>query len=246
MQRDGLVFGTSGQRPNKWTVNQSRWLADQLRQNHYLKSVPTRPVLYFEYHSAIVCFAIPANRNISNWLLGKPGAVLELSRLWAPDGHRPNLLTEALAGAVTALRQQHPQCEALISYADPNAGHGGGVYRAASWVPLGRIDECRDFRAPEGGRSVGRRSFHSGSNSLRESEIISRGYVKIQGERKFRFARGLTRAARRAIAIKAATMVNDSEARTHVVSHTATVTSARPAVVIQCSRRAVHELPPSE
>jgi hypothetical protein len=160
--------------PNKWTGNKSRWLADQLRRNHYLRSVPTRPVLYFEYDSAIVCFAVPANRNISTWLLGKPNAVLELARLWAPDGHRSNLLTEALAAAIASLRKRRPDCEALISYADPAAGHSGGVYRAASWVALGQVDDCRAFRDRATGRVATRRSFHSGPKSL--SHFRDRGF----------------------------------------------------------------------
>jgi hypothetical protein len=186
----------------QWTRDRGRVLKDKIRVNHYLRSVPSRPVEVFEYESAILVFAIPANRHLSQWLLGKPNAVLELSRMWAPDGHAPNLLTRALAQAIRMLRQKHPQCEALISYADPNNGHHGGVYRAACWVPLGCADETRYYSAPDG-TPVSRRRFHSGSKG-RDSKaaIAAAGYIEERRPSKLRFAKGLTPTARQLIAKK--------------------------------------------
>jgi len=126
-----------------------------------------------------------------------------LARLVAPDGHRPNLLTEAISASVRWLREREPTCEAIISYADSAAGHHGGVYRAASWVPLAASPGKQSFRCMHTGRAVGRRSFHSnGKAQLRECEIIALGYEKTNGV-KHRYARGLTHSARRAIAEKA-------------------------------------------
>lgn len=182
-----------------WTVTQSRVLADTIRKRHYLRSTPTRPVGYFEHDGAVICFAVPSSPTISPWLLGKPNAVVELSRMWAPDGHRPNLLTEAIAEAARWLRKHHPGYEAIISYSDPNVGHEGGVYRAASFVDLGQSDEPRYYRDKHG-VTVSRRKFHSGRQQHSEAEIAARGYMRTNGEGKWRFARGLTRAARLHIA----------------------------------------------
>jgi hypothetical protein len=175
LARAGLVYRVSG-RPTRWTANRDRHLADQLRCRHYLRSVPTRPVMYFGHDGAVVCFAVPANPQISRHLLGKPNAVAELARLYAPDGHAPNLLTETLSLALAELRRRHPGYEAVVSYADPEAGHSGGVYRAASWIALGQSDEHR----PNGRHRKARQ----------EPDRIG----------KLRFARGLTRSARRLIA----------------------------------------------
>jgi hypothetical protein len=135
--------------------------ADRVRQNHYAGSVPSGKSFYFEYEDALVVYSIPANR-IAQGLLGKPNAVLELARLWAPDGHRPNLLTEAISASVRWVREREPTCEAVISYADSAAvaaGHDGGVYRAASWAPLAASPGNQSFRNTRTGRLVGRRSF---------------------------------------------------------------------------------------
>jgi hypothetical protein len=113
----GLVFRAW----RKWTRDKRRALADRVRQNHYAGNVPSGKSFYFEYEDAIVVYSIPANR-ISQGLLGKPNAVLELARLWAPDGHRPNLLTEAISASARWVREREPTCEAVISYADSAAG----------------------------------------------------------------------------------------------------------------------------
>ena len=104
-----------------------------ITRNHYTASVPSGKSHYFAYGAALVVYSIPANKNIGQFLLGYTGEVWELTRLWAPDGHEPNLLTRAIKFTVRSLRIVEPGIEALVSYADPNAGHTGGVYRAASW-----------------------------------------------------------------------------------------------------------------
>jgi hypothetical protein len=170
----GLVFRAS----RRWTRDKCRVLADTLRQKHYLRSVPTRPLHYFEHDGAVVCFAVPANKNFSQWLLGKPNAVAELSRAWAPDGHRPNLMTETLSRAIKSLRQAMPGYEAVVSFADANVGHRGGLYRAAGWVDLGAGKETRYYRKING-IPVARRNV---TDAAEESALP-----------KLRFVRGLTR-----------------------------------------------------
>lgn len=173
-----------------------------IKAHHYTHSVPSGKSLYVTYGEAIVVFSIPANYNISAWLLGRRNAVWELSRLWAPDGHEPNLLTRAISHGLSVLQAAQPECEAVVSYADPNVGHHGGVYRAASWTFLGQCEETRAYRSPDGG-IVSRRAFHSGKKSLRKAEILALGYVQLKLPGKFRFAKGLTRKARKAISKKA-------------------------------------------
>jgi len=190
----GLAFRVG----RRWTTERKRVLADTIRNGHYLRSVPTRPVHWFEHDGAVVVFGVPANRNFSQWLLGKPNAVAELARLWAPDGHRPNLLTEALSAAIASLRKAAPGYEALVSYADPNMGHEGHVYRAASWTALGAADESRWYH--RNGTPIARRRLRG----LRKADLGAHGIVEEARPAKLRFVRGLTRAARRIIAERAA------------------------------------------
>lgn len=176
--------------------NEARQAAiETIRTNHYTHSVPSGKSYYVRFGDALVVWSIPANRNIAKFILGWPGKVWELSRLWAPDGHAANLLTQAISGAVAVIKRlERP--DALVSYADPNAGHRGGVYRAASWTYHGKSEEVRTYRAPDG-QTVARRAFHSGSKGMRKAEIESLGYVEVKLPGKERFVRYLSKAAKK-------------------------------------------------
>jgi len=172
-----------------------------IKANHYTRSVPSGKSHYVLFQDAVIVFSIPANKNISTWLLNKPNAVWELARLWAPDGHAPNLLTQSISAAASVLEQIEPDVEALVSYADPNVGHSGGVYRAASWVFLGQCEENRAYR-DSSGNIFSRRAFHSGKKSLTKAEILAKGFIQLKLPGKIRFAKGLTRTARKQIEAK--------------------------------------------
>jgi len=173
--------------------------ADTIRRNHYTRSVPSGKSHDVQFGDAIVVWSIPANKNIARFVLGWDGNVWELSRLWAPDGHERNLLTQAISAAVKVIvRLEKP--DALVSYADPNAGHKGGVYRAASWVYHGKSEEVRTYRAPDG-TTVARRAFHSGRKGLRKAEIEALGYREEKLPGKERFVRPMSKRAARVIRV---------------------------------------------
>jgi len=179
-------------------LDERKRAARTIIENHYTKSVPSGKSHYLGFADAIVVWSIPANKNIAKFLLGWSGNVWELSRLWAPDGHAPNILTMAISAAVKTIKAiERP--DALVSYADPSAGHHGGVYRAASWMYHGQSEEVRAYRGPDG-EVMARRSFHSGSRGMKKSEIEARGYVQLKLPGKERFVRPLSKRAKRAVA----------------------------------------------
>ena len=146
-----------------------------IERNHYSRSVPAGKSHYFDHGDAIVVFSIPANPYIAGWLLGyDPANVWELSRLWAPDGHEKNLLTQAIACSIVRLRAIE-EIDALISYADPNVGHHGGIYRAASWVYLGPVEEARYYRDTNG-TVIARRAFH---HAIAARAMLSRSLIYL-------------------------------------------------------------------
>lgn len=170
---------------------------ETIKANHYSHSIPSGKTFAFRFREAIILFSIPANRNIAKFLLGHPGNVWELTRLWAPDAHDPNLLTQAISYGIKQIKAAVPGLDALVSYADPNVGHEGGVYRAASWVYTGQSEEGRYYRSREG-QVVARRKFHSGKRALRKAEIEALGYRELKLPGKHRFAFPVSRAAKRA------------------------------------------------
>ena len=170
-----------------------------IKKHHYTHSIPSGKSYYFGFDGAIVVYSIPANPYVSQSLFSFDAVVWELTRLWAPDGHEPNLLTQAISKSVKIMCRMVDGLDALISYADPNVGHKGGVYRAASWVFVGQSSEGR-YYTNQDGQVVARRKFHSGSKSMKKSEIIALGYTELYLPGKYRFVRPLSRNAKREIA----------------------------------------------
>jgi hypothetical protein len=166
-----------------------------IETHHYTRSVPSGKSHYFYVRGVIVCFSIPANKNIGRFLLKRECVCWELARLWAKDGHSRNALTRAIAVAAVALKRVEPDVEVLVSFADPNAGHEGHVYRAASWVYAGRSEEVRAYL--KDGQTYPRRRFHSGDRCMTKAEIEARGYRQVSRIGKIRFAKGMTSSARR-------------------------------------------------
>jgi hypothetical protein len=164
--------------------------------HHYSRSAPSGKSHYVQFGPAYVVWSLPANNNLAKFILGEPGAVWELSRLWAPDGHEPNLLTQAISAATDVIRSlENP--DALVSYADPNAGHHGGVYRAASWIYHGRSEENRVYA--KGDQTIARRAFHSGKSFTKKAGILAMGYEERKLPGKERFVKPLTRKARKVL-----------------------------------------------
>jgi hypothetical protein len=169
-------------------------IADVIRSYHYSHTVPSGKSHYVEFDGAYVVWSIPANNNLAKFLLGEPGNVWELSRLWAPNGHPRNLLTQAISAAVGVI-QRLERPDLLVSYADPHQGHHGGIYRAASWLYHGKSDECRGWI--KDGQWFARRKFHSGKTFKTKPEIEAMGYTQHNLPGKERFVKPLSRKAKR-------------------------------------------------
>lgn len=71
------------------------------------------------------------------------GEVWELARLWIDDSIPRNAETWLIGASVKFIKRHHRHVCALVSYADPSAGHSGTIYRAANWVYDGMTDSGR-------------------------------------------------------------------------------------------------------
>lgn len=105
----------------------------------------------------LIVFALPPRE--SNKRYG--GAVWELARLWIDDAVPTNAETWLIAAATRWIKRQGG-VNVLLSYADPSAGHGGVIYRAAGWEADGRTDDERktprfDYADALTGRKYSRR-----------------------------------------------------------------------------------------
>ncbi len=105
----------------------------------------------------LIVFALPPRETSKRY----GAAVWELARLWIDDSVPANAETWLIAAATRWIKQRK-LVDVLVSYADPSAGHGGTIYRAANWIADGRTDDDRktprfDYACAETGKKYSRR-----------------------------------------------------------------------------------------
>lgn len=88
----------------------------------------------------VIVFALPPRETAKRY--GVP-LVWELARLFVIDGTPKNTESWFMARAVAWVKRNRPDVGALVSYADPSAGHAGTIYKAANWIADGRTDQER-------------------------------------------------------------------------------------------------------
>jgi hypothetical protein len=84
----------------------------------------------------VVLFGRGANNN-----LGKPYGleqteICELVRIGLTSHQAP--VSKIAATAIRFLRKQSPGLRLIVSYADPEQGHHGGIYQAGNWIYSGK------------------------------------------------------------------------------------------------------------
>ena len=70
--------------------------------------------------------------------------VLELTRLFIHDGYGSNIESYLIGQGFKWLKENQPHIKALISYADPQAGHVGTIYQATNWIYQGNNNRWND------------------------------------------------------------------------------------------------------
>lgn len=91
-----------------------------------------------------IIYTVPIGRDVAKSIspLVDASSVYELVRLWVADGYGRNIESYVLGKSFDWLKIHRPHIKALISYADPEAGHDGIVYRATNWLYQSAKDIC--------------------------------------------------------------------------------------------------------
>jgi len=124
-----------------------RQLSAMMTDFHYLHSMPP---------AAVACFGVFLDEVLVGGVVLTTGArhghrmlagsrsidVLTLARLYLVDDIPKNAESRVLGIVTREMRRRH--CvRALLSYADPAAGHAGTIYKAAGWTYMGRSEPTR-------------------------------------------------------------------------------------------------------
>jgi hypothetical protein len=129
----------------------------------------------------------------ANYRIGDPFGLTQ-NQCWelvrvALDAHTAPV-TQILSMTRKRLKVDRPDLEMLISYADPNHGHTGVIYRADNWVYLGRTAQGKAWRGEDGRIYHNRHISKTGERMQfgRMSKTVSRAFVtpiKLLGKHKY-------------------------------------------------------------
>jgi len=96
--------------------------------------------------AGVILFGIGAANatNGSKYGLAAKNEIAELARVALKPNHKAKV-SQCVAMAVRLLKKQSPKLRMLISFADPQQGHHGGIYQAGNWVYTGVSSGDRCF-----------------------------------------------------------------------------------------------------
>lgn len=129
---------------------------------HYSQTMPTGKLVKFGvWEAGTFIGTVLYGRGANNRAMEAFGldAVegCELVRVALRDHVTP--VSQIVAVALSALRRQSPGLRLVVSYADPDQGHHGGIYQAGNWLYLARSQAQRGLVI--GGREVHKRTADS-------------------------------------------------------------------------------------
>lgn len=133
---------------------------------HYSRTLPTAPyntVGVWE-GGRFIGIVLFSRGNCPS--IGKPFGleqteICELTRIALREHRTP--VTRIIRIALTFLARRSPGLRMVVSYADPNQNHHGGIYQGAGWLFLGQTPESEEFISPSGKRIHARKVSVSGT-----------------------------------------------------------------------------------
>lgn len=123
--------------------------------------------------------------------------VAELVRVALTDHDAP--VSQIVARAVSLLRSSNPGLRLLVSFADADQGHHGGIYQAMNWTYTGAM---RSWTLEVDGRRLHPRTANRRFGTCSADLLVERGVdaVRVDLPPKHRYALGLDRRMRRRLA----------------------------------------------
>lgn len=169
---------------------------------HYSKAVPAgKLVKYGVWENGKFIGSVIYGRGATP-NLGRPynlqqTEICELVRV-ALDRHQTPV-SQIVAETLRQLKLSNPGLRLVVSFADPNEGHIGGIYKAGNWIYTGKSEAAKFYKVH--GKIIHPRTAYSmGKNSLNwliENVDSNAESVVMLG--KFRYVYPLDKPMRRAI-----------------------------------------------
>ena len=151
---------------------------------HYSKTMPKSKIVKIgiwenEIYIGCIIYGVGANRSLVTRYGLQPEQGCELVRIALNKHSLP--VTKYMSISIRMIKKLCPGLRIIVSFADPEKGHHGGIYQGGNWVYTGRTVASDEY-IYRGKRWQGR-SFR---NSFKGME--NHPYVKIvKGSSKYRY-----------------------------------------------------------
>lgn len=169
---------------------------------HYSKAMPTGKLVKFgvwedgEFIGAVI-FGRGTNRHIgSEYELGQ-FEVCELVRVALNKHQTP--VSQIVAESLRMLKDSNEGLRLVISYADSEQGHSGGIYKAGNWIYVGAPISMPYF-VINGKKTHSRTAYVAGRNLQWYQNNVDPNAKKITPARKSKFVYPLDKQLRRRVA----------------------------------------------
>lgn len=166
---------------------------------HYSKALPVGKLVKIGVWEhgifvGVVLFAWGANKD-----LGKPYGLAmtqccELVRVALTKHMTP--VSRIVAIAIRMLRKQSPGIEMIVSFADPEEQHYGGIYQAGNWIYTGKTNAT--FEWVLNGKRLNKRSY-TGTVFGKARSKVPTGAIRREVAGKHRYVMPLTPEARQRV-----------------------------------------------
>jgi len=115
---------------------------------HYSRILPTGKIVKLGVWEdgkfiGVVLFSRGASPNLGTALELDQTQVCELTRVALTKHTAP--VSQIVALALSTLKETNPGLRAVISFADPQQGHHGGIYQAGNWIYTGSSNPVTEY-----------------------------------------------------------------------------------------------------
>jgi hypothetical protein len=146
---------------------------------HYSKCLPTGKLLKVGVWEngrfiGVILFGRGASPHLGTKFNLTQTEICELVRISMRDHKSP--VSKVMAIAIKFLKQKNPSIKLIVSFADPNQGHHGGIYQATNWIYSGKSSETTEVFIDGRWRHM-RRAFYKMTKSTPTR--------KVQGKHRY-------------------------------------------------------------
>lgn len=170
---------------------------------HYSESLPVPPLVKIgawedDKFIGVVIFSRGASSNLLKPYGLEQVEGCELTRVALKEHKTP--VSRILSIAIKFLKKNSPKLKLIVSFADSNEGHHGGIYQATNWIYSGKSAPSFKYVDKKGrewhSRQVSEKGFNTQQGNIRRT-IKPSQCQKIKCEGKFRYLFPLTKEIRK-------------------------------------------------